>query len=72
MIDESVSYFCLLTKSNTSLLIHNQLQLIRFSLLLKLDSVQGFDFTSIINSVKIRIDYYPIYESYRFYRASVC
>jgi hypothetical protein len=46
--------------------------LFRFSLLFELDSVQGFDFISIINSMKIRIDYCPVHESYRFYRASVC
>jgi hypothetical protein len=73
MIDKWVNYFQRLsTKSDTLLLIHNQLQLIRFSLLFELDSVQGFDIVSIINSVKIRVDYCPVHEFCRFYRASVC
>jgi hypothetical protein len=72
MIDKWVNYFCLSTKSDTFLLIHNQLQLIRFSLLFELDSVQGFDIVSIINSIKICVDYCPVHEFCRFYRASVC
>jgi hypothetical protein len=73
MIDKWVNYFQRLsTKSDTLLLIHNQLQLIRFSLLFELDSVQGFDIVSIINSIKICVDYCPVHEFCRFYRASVC
>jgi hypothetical protein len=73
MIDKWVNYFqCLSTKSDTFLLIHNQLQLIRFSLLFELDSVQGYDIVSIINSVKICVDYCPVHGFCRFYRASVC
>ena len=73
MIDKWVNYSQRLsTKSDTLLFIHNQLQLIRFSLLFELDSVQGFGFISIINSMKIRIDYCLVHESCQFYRASVC
>ena len=68
MIDEWVNYFCLSTKSDTLLLIHNQLKLIR---LLELDSVQDFDIVSIINSIKICVDYCPVHEFCRFYCASV-
>ena len=72
MIDEWVNYFLLSTKSDTLLLIQNQLQLIRFSLLLELDSVQDFDTISIINLIKVCVDYCPVHEFCQFYRASVC
>jgi hypothetical protein len=71
MIDKWVNYFCLSTRSDTFPLIHSQLQLIRFSLLFELDSVQGFDTISIINSIKIRVDYCPVHDFCRFYRISV-
>ena len=36
-----------------------------------MDSVHGYDIFSIINSVKIRVDYCPVHEFCRFYRAYV-
>ena len=56
MIDKWVNYFqCLSTKFDTFLLIHNQIALIRFSLLFGLDFVHGYDIVSINNSVKIML-----------------